>query len=234
MNRKATSTRKSKKRAGPGRPEGNSRARETILSAAEAAFAEHGYMGTSLRQIVQKANVTQALVTYYFGSKDALFKEIFMRRGRELATKRLEGLQALRNRGKPTLTEVVLAYLRPALEMRRTREGRSFIRLQARMHTEPPRFAERLRREVYDDTVYEYLGAIQEAAPHLAARTAYWRMTMIIGAYLFVHSDAQRVEKMSKGLCKADDLDQMLAEMTAFVVGGLMAPDTQAERGKAG
>src|SRR5438094_5939363 len=113
MNRKAISTRKKgKKRAGPGRPEGTSGAREAILSAAEATFAEHGYMGTSLRQIVQRANVTQALITYYFGSKEALFKEIFLRRGREIAAKRQEALKALRDRGKPfTLTEVVLSYL---------------------------------------------------------------------------------------------------------------------------
>ena len=67
---------KKKKRNGPGRPEGESFAREKILKAAEIAFAEHGYAGTSLREIVKRAHVTQALVTYYFGSKDALFKEV--------------------------------------------------------------------------------------------------------------------------------------------------------------
>lgn len=222
--------RKRKQRAGPGRPEGTSFAREKILRAAEVAFAEHGYNGTSLRKIVQRANVTQALITYYFGSKEALFKEIFLSRGKEISKRRLEALEALRRRGKPfTLSEVMLSYLRPALEMRRTREGRAFIRLQGRMHTEPPRFADRLRREVYDETVHKYVAAIRDAAPHLSARTAYWRMAMIIGAYLFVHSDAQRLEKMSKGLCKANDLDQMLAEMTTFVVGGLMGPDTRTE-----
>jgi AcrR family transcriptional regulator len=223
--------RKTKKRASPGRPEGTSFAREKILRAAERAFADHGYNGTSLRLIVKQANVTQALITYYFGSKEALFKEIFLKRGQEISRKRLEALEDVRRHGKPfTLDEVVLAYLRPALEMRRTREGRAFIRLQARMHNEPPRFADRLRREVYDEAVRKYISAIQEAAPHLSARTAYWRMAMIIGAYLFVHSDAQRLQKMSGGICKVSDLDQMLAELTAFVVGGLKAADTHSSR----
>ena len=218
---------KKKKRNGPGRPEGESFAREKILEAAEVAFAEHGYTGTSLREIVKRAHVTQALVTYYFGSKEALFKEVFLRRGREIAQKRLEGLKELKQPFR--LTDVVAAYLKPALEMRRTREGRAFIRLQSRMHTEPPRFADRLRRDVYDDTVREYLAAIREAAPHLSERTAYWRMVLVIGAYLYAHSDSHRLEEMSGGKARTDDLDEMLRQITAFVVGGLMAPDVKAK-----
>jgi AcrR family transcriptional regulator len=217
-----------KKRASPGRPEGESFAREKILGAAEATFAEHGYSGTSLRQIVDRANVTQALVTYYFGSKEALYKEIFLKRGREIANARLEGLRLLP--ANPTLEQVVAAYLKPALEMRRTREGRAFIRLQARMHTEPPRFAESLRRDVYDDAVRRYVAAIRESAPHLSAGTAYWRMVLVIGAYLYAHSDAHRLEELSNGQCKTDDIDEMLDQITAFVVGGLMAPDPAGAR----
>jgi AcrR family transcriptional regulator len=221
-----------KKRAGPGRPEGESFAREKILRAAEATFAEHGYAGTSLRQIVARANVTQALVTYYFGSKEALFKEVFLKRGREIAQARLEGLRSLP--AHPTLDQVMKTYLRPALEMRRTREGRAFIRLQARMHTEPPRFAESLRREVYDDAVRRYVAAIRKAAPHLSARTAYWRMVLIIGAYLYAHSDAHRLEKLSNGKYRTEDVDEMLGQISAFVVGGLMAPDSAGEHGSKG
>jgi AcrR family transcriptional regulator len=221
-----------KKRTGPGRPQGESFARDRILKAAEMAFAEHGYAGTSLREIVKRAHVTQALITYYFGSKEALFKEVFLRRGREIATQRLAALNALRQQRKPfTLTDVVASYLRPALEMRSTREGRAFIRLQSRMHTEPPRFADRLRRDVYDDTVREYLSAIRKAAPHLSEPTAYWRMVLLIGAYLYAHSDSHRLEKMSGGLCTTDDLDEMLRQITAFVVGGLMAPDFDGKQG---
>jgi AcrR family transcriptional regulator len=217
-----------KKRAGPGRPEGESFAREKILRAAEATFAAHGYAGTSLRQIVARANVTQALVTYYFGSKDALFKEVFLARGREIANARRAGLEALP--ANPSLEEVVRTYLRPALEMRRTREGRAFIRLQARMHTEPPRFAESLRRDVYDDAVRRYVAAIRKAAPHLSARTAYWRMVLTVGAYLYAHSDAHRLKELSNGKFTTDDVEEMLEQITAFVVGGLMASDCNARR----
>ena len=217
-----------KKRTGPGRPEGESFAREKILEAAEAEFAERGYAGTSLRQIVQRADVTQALVTYYFGSKDALFKEVFLRRGMEIARARLGGLSRLPR--DPTLEQVIAAYLGPALDMRRTREGRAFIRLQARMHTEPPRFAESLRRQAYDDTVRRYVASIRKAAPHLSARTAYWRMVLLIGAYLYAHSDAHRLEELSKGRARTDNVDEMLEQITTFVMGGILAPDPASRR----
>lgn len=217
-----------KKRPGPGRPEGASVARETIIRAAEPAFGEHGYAGTSLREIARRAKVTQALVTYYFGSKAALFKEVFLRRGRQIAAERIAALEALP--AKATLEDIIRAYLRPALAMRASQQGRAFIRLQARMHTEPPRFAESLRREAYDDPLHRYVTAIHRLIPRLSEETLYWRMVLTVGAYLYAHSDTHRLSELSRaelhGSESTDtDIEEILDQTTAFVVGGLVAPD---------
>src|SRR5215213_5901244 len=50
-------------------------ARESILDAARAQFAQHGYGGATLRAIATDAGVDVALVSYYFGSKSGLFVE---------------------------------------------------------------------------------------------------------------------------------------------------------------
>lgn len=221
-----------KKRTSPGRPGGESFAREDILDAAEETFAEHGYTATSLREIAKRAHVTQALVTYYFGTKEALFREVFLRRGRQIAAARLEALDTLLGgRKRLTLDAVIRAYLGPALAMRRTPQGRTFIRLQARMHTEPPRFAEQLRREVYDETARRYVAAIRKTAPHLSARTAYWRMILVVGAYMYAHADSHRLERVSRGSANPDNLDEMLEQVTAFVAGGFMAPEPRRRPG---
>jgi AcrR family transcriptional regulator len=217
-----------KKRLGPGRPEGASFAREKIMRAAEPAFAEHGYAGTSLREIARRASVTHALVTYYFGSKAALFKEVFLTRGREIAAERIAALEALPPTA--TLDDIIRAYLRPALAMRGTRQGRAFIRLQARMHTEPPRFADSLRREAYDEPLHMYVAAIRKLVPALSERTVYWRMVLIIGAYLYAHSDAHRLVELSGAESAAKDIEEILGQTTAFVVGGLIAPDPLKQR----
>jgi AcrR family transcriptional regulator len=59
-----------------GRRPGESSAREDILAAAAAAFAEHGYDRATIRGIAGRAGVDPALVIHYFGSKDALFTEV--------------------------------------------------------------------------------------------------------------------------------------------------------------
>jgi AcrR family transcriptional regulator len=57
-----------------GRRPGKHDTREEILAAARELFAEHGYDGTSIRQIAAGAGVDPALVHHYFGTKEALFR----------------------------------------------------------------------------------------------------------------------------------------------------------------
>lgn len=47
-----------------------------ILDAATEAFAEKGYRGTSTRDICKRAGVNQALINYYWGSKERLFADV--------------------------------------------------------------------------------------------------------------------------------------------------------------
>lgn len=48
-------------------------ARDLILEAALAAFAEHGFHGANMRDIAGRAGVSQGLVHHHFGSKEALW-----------------------------------------------------------------------------------------------------------------------------------------------------------------
>ena len=59
-----------------GRPSGSSNAKGQILTAARAGFEANGYIGTSLRSIAREADVDHTLVTYYFGSKEGLFRAV--------------------------------------------------------------------------------------------------------------------------------------------------------------
>ncbi len=50
-------------------------ARERLLLAAEATFAEHGYEGATVREITKRAGANIAAVSYYFGDKERLYVE---------------------------------------------------------------------------------------------------------------------------------------------------------------
>ncbi|MBL3687909.1 TetR/AcrR family transcriptional regulator [Leucobacter zeae] len=60
---------------GRGRPKGGSDSRSRILAAAVDVFGEHGYEGTTIREIAGRAGVDSALVHHYFGTKADLFAE---------------------------------------------------------------------------------------------------------------------------------------------------------------
>jgi AcrR family transcriptional regulator len=51
-----------------------------ILNAAESLFAVQGYEGTSTRDIARVSGANIAMISYYFGSKEALFQQLVSRR----------------------------------------------------------------------------------------------------------------------------------------------------------
>jgi AcrR family transcriptional regulator len=226
---KPTAKGRSRRGKGPGRPGGVSNVRDEILDAAEIEFADSGYKGTSLRNVADRAKVTQALINYYFGSKEGLFREVYTRRGKQISDERSERFALLRKSGKaPKIRDVIEAFLLPALKMREMAGGRTFMRLNARLHTEPPEISYKLRTDVYDKSTRVFAEILREALPHLSAKDAYWRTTLVVGAYLYAFSDTHRLDVMAPGVCNPNDHDEVLDAITAFVTGGMLAPATNA------
>ncbi|NLR89920.1 MULTISPECIES: TetR/AcrR family transcriptional regulator [Flammeovirga] len=50
--------------------------REHVLKVATKLISQRGFDGASTREIAQTAKVSQGMINYYFGSKEALLKEI--------------------------------------------------------------------------------------------------------------------------------------------------------------
>lgn len=51
-----------------------------ILQVAEKLFSEHGFDGTSVRDIAKKADINVAMISYYFGSKEKLLETLIINR----------------------------------------------------------------------------------------------------------------------------------------------------------
>jgi TetR/AcrR family transcriptional regulator len=54
--------------------------RNAILDAAESAFLSKGFAETSTSEIARRAGVTKSLIHHHFGSKEALWEEVKVRR----------------------------------------------------------------------------------------------------------------------------------------------------------
>lgn len=216
-------------RRGPGRPVVDRDIRTLILDAAELAFADKGYVSTSTRDIADRAEVRQSMISYYFQSKDALFEAVFKRRGLRLSELRLQYLDELLAgaRGRPAVADVVRAYLRPQFEMKRSGPaGVAFVRLQSRLHNEPEALAFRLRREVYDQSTKRYIAVLEGLLPKVDPADIAWRMVFLVGAYLYMLAGVDRLDDLSDGRFRSGNDDELVERLTNFLTHGLMAPST--------
>jgi AcrR family transcriptional regulator len=225
MNRQAEGQGVLRRRGTLGRPAGaTENQKESILDAAEVDFSHHGYAGTTLREVAVSCGVTQALITYYFGTKQQLFEEVFLRRATKISADRVQLLKEMEARGaNMDVAEIVRAFLKPIMALRATVSGRAFIRLQARLHTEPPEVSYKLRSMAYSESTGVYVDALRRVLPGLPEKDLYWRVTLMIGAYLYAFSDSHRLEVLAKDICNPADGVEVLDQLTSFVVGGLQA-----------
>lgn len=224
MTKKTVDTKQKRQR---GRPSSDKDLQVAILDSAEEIFAEHGFAGGKLREIAARANVNQALVNYYFGSKLHLFDEVFLRRGTQISERRGTLLDALISEtDAPSVEQIVLAYLTPQWDMKYSGpSGAAFVKLQARLHAEPEEHALRLRREVYDESAKRYIAALHDALPYLSKQTVGLRMAFLIGSYLFMLNDVDRLNDLTENQIGKIDKDQMLAKLSTFLCAGLKAPE---------
>src|SRR5260370_30921696 len=114
-----------------------------ILDAAEAACADDGYNGASMRDIVRGTGVNLATVYYYFGSKNGLMQAVLKRRFGPLRREHLELLQQFERdaKGLPLPVEKILeAMLLPPLRLLAAPAAKpqTLTRLLGPTVTEPP------------------------------------------------------------------------------------------------
>jgi AcrR family transcriptional regulator len=83
------------------------RSRQALLSTAVDEFATKGFAGARVQDIAQRAGVNKQLITYYFGGKEGLYREIQRRWAEREA--------AIADPGLP-LEEIAARYLRAALD----------------------------------------------------------------------------------------------------------------------
>ncbi len=109
--------------------------RRAILDAALDAFSTHGFRGTTLDQIAEKAGLSKPNLLYYFPSKEAIHTELLS----GLLDTWLDPLRALDPAGDPKAE--LLRYVHRKLEMSREmpRESRLFANevLQGAPHLGP-------------------------------------------------------------------------------------------------
>jgi len=198
--------------------------RTRILDAAEELFMQHGFEGTSMRQLTARAQVNLAAVNYHFGSKDALIEAVFRRRLDPMNAERIAALERLEVLSPEN---IIRAFVAPSLRMIEDAKGggRNFIRLLGRTYTEPAKALRALIGQMYAPTMERYKAALERALPQMPKEELVWRMHFMFGTLAYTLAATDTVQLIAG--CKPEDrYDAGLLEerLTAFLLAGLMAP----------
>ncbi|HYU17204.1 MAG TPA: TetR/AcrR family transcriptional regulator [Chloroflexota bacterium] len=204
--------------------------RKRILDAAEPAFAEHGFAGTSLRALTRQARVNLAAIHYHFGSKEALLRAVLDRIVAPVNRERLAGLDRLEaEAGDRALTveEILAAFLRPALDLIRDlgERGRILARFLGRSATEPTELVQAIVHEQFGEVGIRYLAALERALPTVPPGELFWRFKCVIGVLTFLLADPTHLTS-PLGAERSQDSDVELRRLVAFLAPGVGAPAT--------
>ncbi|AXE32076.1 TetR/AcrR family transcriptional regulator [Chromobacterium phragmitis] len=199
-----------------------------ILDVAERLFVEHGFEATSLRMITQQAEVNLAAVNYHFGSKDALFESVFLRRLAPLLEDCLAELDTLEAaEGDLPLEQLVLSFIRPCLALSKdpSRGGAMFVRLLSRTLVENHRLLRETISQQYSVFVQRYTSAFQRALPDLESEQLAWRMHLAFSVMFnaFAGNDVLKIFTRSQ-IVTARDPDMIVKYLVPFVIAGLVSP----------
>jgi AcrR family transcriptional regulator len=202
--------------------------RARILDAAERAFADGGFSGASMRDIVDQAEVNLATVYYYFGSKRGLMDAVLKRRFDPLRQEHLDLLRQLEDnaRGRPLLVEQILeAMLLPPLRLLTSSpvKRQAVTRLLGRIVTEPDAETQKMLRTQRADVRQAFLKAFQASLPGATSVDLQWRMEFVWGALGFILCNQRTIKSRTNGACNAADGSKVLSEMIKFFSPGFRA-----------
>lgn len=196
--------------------------KERILHAAEDLFAQHGFAGTSLRQVTSRADVNIAAVNYHFGSKENLVHEVFKHRMDQMSEKRLASLAVATEKDPQDLEAILLAFIQPALALTMDRHGASFVRVLARAYAEKNDGLRNFLSENYGQVLREFAKAIAHCLPTLSKEELYWRMDFTAGALTYAMADFGLIKRQA-GVSEKVHCEKAAQQLIKFAQAGLKA-----------
>ena len=191
-----------------------------ILAAAEELFAQHGFAGTSLRQVTGRAEVNIAAVNYHFGSKENLVNEVFRRRMDGMSSQRLEQLRQALERHPGELEPILAAFVEPALALAQDRHGGgAFVRVVARAYAEKNDSLRKFLSDKYGHVLREFARAIATCLPGLSKEELYWRLDFLAGALTYAMADFGLIKRPA-GVSEKAHRERAARELIRFSAAG--------------
>lgn len=214
----------------PGHEDGT---RSALMDAAERLFAEKGVDATSVRDITGLAHANLGAINYYFGTKDRLVMEVFIRRVDPIDQQRMSRLDQLKERTAAgqgfTLEEVLEAYIEPVMHSLIVNDAQGYARLKLLnrcFHEMNPELKRSMKKR-FDHIGGRFDAAIRQAVPGLPERDSFWLMTFTIGSMVHMLSTwtgyGGSVPGVEDGLVAPEEGREITQWLITFAAAGIRA-----------
>ncbi|MBW4662506.1 MAG: TetR family transcriptional regulator [Drouetiella hepatica Uher 2000/2452] len=196
--------------------------KEQILTVAERLFAEHGFTGTTLRNVVSEARVNLAAVNYHFGSKEELFRAVVARFARPVVERELRLLSELKSGSElPSIEALLRAVVQPSLEILSEGEDTRLVRAKfmGRCRTEP----EPIQSIAYAEFAVAtemFLDMFQRVLPEQPRSQLGWKFDLVISALVRVLMEAGKPYALLK-TTRPEDIEAATQQLVAFLSPGM-------------
>ncbi len=199
---------------------------EKILDAAEELFSRHGLHGVTIKDVAARAKVDTALLHYYFTDKQGMFDSVFGRRAEIGNRERMESLARYEREAGAgqTLEGVIDAFIRPLIELaQNTSPGwRNYCALVAQINNAPGWGGATMTR-YFDPVVHRFIDMVCALLSGAKKEDIYWCYQLLSGSITLMLSRTGRIDRLSNGLCRSDDLAAVYARIVPYAAAGFRA-----------
>lgn len=193
------------------------------MDAAEERFAKHGYHGMTTREVASRAGIATAMIHYYFGSKRELFDRVFERRALVVNKERIAALDAYEaeHGAAVTVEGAIATFLRPVLDLlHQGGDGwRNYFALVALVSNTQEWGGEMMTRS-FDPVILRLIDVIRKALPGAREEDLFWGYHFLAGALMLTLSETDRINRLSAGICRSDDIPAIEPRMIAYAAAG--------------
>ena len=202
--------------------------KERLLKAAKDLFIRKGFSGVSIREIAREAEANSALISYYFGDKEGLFKGVLESFVRPLNASRMAQFALLEKQADITVEEVVHAWVAPMFLMPKSLNASPVVSLSLTLSAEYDNLSEQIILDLYDEMNECFLCLLERCLPKASRTSLVWRLYFLVGAAMTASRPRTKsVQKLTHGMIDHQDTKEMVHQLVQFAAAGFRALELQ-------
>ena len=206
---------------------------DRILDAAEAEFAAHGFVETSLRTITTKAKVNLAAVNYHFGSKKGLIQAV-TDRFLDPLTQNLQvqlsayEKSAINSADDEKELRILLGILARSCQQVAQQNHHSLAVFARLINTAYSQSQGHLRKHLtyqYGASFMYFMKLIRKHMPEMTNEQFFWRFHYLLGILVFSLSSSEALLAIcEREYSSSRSLDQIMVDIIPVMASAAQAP----------